>query len=604
MSTIRPEFHSNLVSLAIDDLLFQRSNFFYFLGKLHPWPNEPISNPNPENTVADDVIIRDNMLYLRRVGSNEVSIVTKRHTWESGAVYTQWDHTQLMQNEPFYVVTSAFAVYKCLSNNNGAPSTVEPSGTSVNPFETADGYLWKYMYSVPAFKRRKFLSGDYLPVQKALTDGFYSRGAVEQVVVDDQGSGYDDITQVVLTVVGDGNGAVLVPVISATTGEFLDVIIEDGGSGYTSATISITSLTGSGIYGNPSAVLKPIVYNGEVIKVTIEDPGQNYPADLSTTILVQGDGEGAQFTPVVVNGQVVDVIVENPGLNYSNITLTVVGAGEGAQVTGVISVSDFLSDQSVVEQSAVPGAIYAVKVTAAGDNYTENSTVTIEGDGTGATASLILNEEGGVEKVVMDTYGSGYTYANVVITDPNRLLPNDYNNASAYAILPPIDGHGHDAVKELYGDTMAIYSLIQDDDELNLIGQDYRQYGVLVNPTNLFDNKKITTQINFITFTVTVDNVTNIDPDDILVADSVQYRVVDVSDLQVRLQQLSSIYKPISVGDLLVNTNSPSNQYAVVTVDSVPQVNKYSGNLLYSSNSTPFQPADERLISVRTFIKL
>jgi len=50
-----------------------------------------------------------------------------------------------------YVMTSARNVYKCLSNNNSALSTVEPTGdyTSSNGnIATSDGYIWKYMYNI------------------------------------------------------------------------------------------------------------------------------------------------------------------------------------------------------------------------------------------------------------------------------------------------------------------------------------------------------------------------------------------------------------------------------------------------------------------------
>ena len=33
---------------------------------------------------------------------------------------------------------------KCLFNNKGASSTVEPSGTSTSTLSTADGYKWKF----------------------------------------------------------------------------------------------------------------------------------------------------------------------------------------------------------------------------------------------------------------------------------------------------------------------------------------------------------------------------------------------------------------------------------------------------------------------------
>ena len=47
-----------------------------------------------------------------------------------------------------YVLSSANNVYKCMNNNAGGTSTVEPSGTSTSEFTTADSYVWKYMYTL------------------------------------------------------------------------------------------------------------------------------------------------------------------------------------------------------------------------------------------------------------------------------------------------------------------------------------------------------------------------------------------------------------------------------------------------------------------------
>ena len=64
----------------------------------------------------------------------------------------------------FYVVTSDYNVYKVISNNNGANSTVATTGTSTNILTTADGYKWKFMYSISASDVNKFVTSD-IPVK-------------------------------------------------------------------------------------------------------------------------------------------------------------------------------------------------------------------------------------------------------------------------------------------------------------------------------------------------------------------------------------------------------------------------------------------------------
>lgn len=658
-------------------------NYFYFLGKVDQWENDSSPPPPASNSAANDIAIRDAIVYMRKMTPNDVSLVVTNYEWTSGTVYAQWDHTVDMTQLPFYVSTSNYNVYKCLSNNLGAASTVEPTGNSLFPFTTADGYVWKYMYNIPSFKRTKFMSRGYLPVQKALSNTFYSRGAVEQVVVNDSGSGYSNVQMTTINVVGTttgagatahitsvdglgqitgidvdlgGNGytagatvtvnsttgvgaqitiqqtggiitgfdivsggygytlsdtvsitvgqASLIPVVSQTTGSILRVEIVNGGSGYVSAptlTLSQFPSTGHGLYGNATAVLKAVVYAGTIVNVTVEDPGVAYPSDNNTQIVVQGDGTGAVFTPVVYDGKVIDVIIENTGTDYSFIKLTVTGTGSGAVLTGILGTSDFVSDQSMVEQVAVPGAIYAAVVTEPGDNYSTATTVTITGDGTGATATCTV-EEGTISKITITSPGQGYTRATLSFTDPNRQTPNTFTDAQAYAILPPVGGHGSHAINELYADTLALFTLIRDDEELNLLAQDYRQYGILLNPTDVLTNKLVSSSPEFVTFTVKVTSVGSMAPDDILINNNKMYRVLSINGTEVSLMQMSSIYTQPS--GVLTRQDNALIQYTIEQVLAAPSVNKYSGYLMYAVNNTPFTPTTEQSIAVRTYLKL
>lgn len=607
MSVIRPELHSSLAAQIQGDIQFLRANIFYYLGKIEPWADEVIPPLEPPPTVESDIETRNNIVYLKKISPVDVSIVVPRYSWEANAVFEEWDHTQIMTGLQFYCVTSDFNVYKCLNNNSGAPSTVMPTGTSISPFQTVDGYLWKYMYNIPPFKQNKFVSGEWIPVQKALTDAFYSKGAIEQVTVISEGSGYTDTLQTAINVVdGTGIGAVLIPSISRTTGEITKVSIINGGDDYSSSpTLNIIESipTGSGKYNNnPSAILKAIVEDGVIVNVTIEDPGQDYSTDIDTTIVVQGDGDNAEFTPVVYNGQIIDVVIDNPGLNYTFINLVVTGNGEGAKIQAVLAASDFLSDQSLVEQITVPGAIYNIKVTTSGTGYTPSTVVQINGDGEGATAYPVIGPSGSIEKIVMTSYGVGYSTVEVLITDVNRIGGVNFVDATSYAILPPIMGHGFDAVKELYGDTVLIYTLIKDDVQLTLLAQDYRQYGLIENPLNLITNQRIISNTSTVTFDLLFTNASGISPDDTILSNNVKYKVVSVDSNVVKLQQRSPIYK--QPGALFTLEDNPTQQYSVTRVLSTPSANKYSGNLMYVTNNPPLSTTEDQAFAIRTYIRL
>ena len=683
---LRKQFDTALATTFLNDIQYQRNNYYYFLGKLEPWgaDDRPLDVVQDES-YAEDVLIRNNAAYFKKITPNDVTLVCPRYNWTSGTVYAQWDDTQDMEAQAFYVITDENQVYKCLNNSNGAVSTVKPRFKPLAAFKTSDGYTWKYMYSVPSFKQARFTSLSYIPVQKALTESFYDQGSVESVSITSAGSGYTDaqqtyivvsgstsgsgaaaifnrnasgaITFVNITSAGSGytagvkvrvvsatgqgavlqpvivagavtgvtvvnggfgylatdtiqfsvGGAILVPKISRVTGEFIDVIVVDGGIGYTSApTLTIglnTPANVDGKYGNnTTALLEAIIDQGSIQAVLIRDPGVNYPAATDTSITIQGDGIGLQLSPVVYAGEIVDVIVENPGYGYTNLILTVNGSGAGSVLRPIISSTDITSDQTIIEQVSIDGAIYAVVMTETGTGYTNTTQVTITGDGDGATAHAIV-VDGAIQQVVMDSWGSGYSYATVSFADVNRDNTfNEFINASAYVTLPPANGHGFDAVKELFGRTVAISSSIKTDPLLSRYHQDYRQFGIISHPRNIISNKTSSIDFDFNAYQVTFNSTTNLVIDEVLKLNGeLRYRVVFVDGTSVFLQPLHrSTVDP--VGTFTAEVDSNRSYISSITLKK-PVINKHTGSLLYISNEQPFEFSDTQSLQIKTYIR-
>jgi hypothetical protein len=86
-----------------------------------------------------------------------------------------------------------------------------------------------------------------------------------------------------------------------------------------------------------------------------------------------------------------------------------------------------------------------------------------------------------------------------------------------------------------------------------------------------------------------------------MISNFVKYRVVRVENNQVEMQQLSTINKTISVGDIFQKIGTHI-LYSVNSVDKVPDVNKYSGDLIYTASTNRFMPTREQLITLRTYI--
>lgn len=677
-NSLRHDFHTDVALTVLNEIQYKKSNYYYFLGKIEPWgigTSPELIQPDSE---SENNLIRSNAVFVRKITPNDVSLVTTRYNWITGTVYEIYDHTKNLKELNFYVVTDENNVYKCLNNNAGEPSTVKPTGKSFYTLKTSDNYLWKYMYTVPSFKRYRFMSVAHLPVQRALSDSFYNKGTVDAVYIENSGSGYADalLTTVEITGTTSGSGAVAT-INCGSTGNITSVTITNGGSGYThgvaltintiagsggiltpviaagiitgitvtapgvgyvtgqsvifsigggviipsvsSVTGSITKLTilnpgagytgtptlavvgdGTGKYGNLTALAECVTYEGSIVIANIIDPGVDYLADNNTTLTVQGDGIDAQFSPVIYNGEIIDVVIENPGSGYTSMTITAVGTGTDAIITPIISTSDFTSEQSIVEQTVVHGPIYSIVLTEGGDNYSVETAVTIVGDGLGATAVPVITN-GVIIRIDVETYGLNYTYASVLITDPLRSGYANLTDAVAYPIIAPVNGHGYNAVKELFGDTLAFNSSLRQDTNLNMLLQDYRQFGLIKNPTNILTGKFITDASSLILYKTTFDTTVNLVVDELLIQNNIKFRVASVDNSTVYLQQLGSVYINL-VGSMYAETDN-ARVYTINSIEQYPTVNKYSGNLLYIANENAFTFSEEQGIIIKTFLK-
>jgi hypothetical protein len=510
------EFSCSLAKAFLDEIFYQKSRNYYTLGRVNDWGVSDV--PSESATLTPEYLddVRRELAFVKRISPNEVSLVVPRIDWISGTVYDQWDHTQVMYTKSFYVITDEFKVYKCLNNNNAIPSTQKPTSTDVAPFTTADGYLWKYLYTVPSFKRTRFMTLDYMPVQRSISESFYGVGEIESVSV---------VT---------------------------------GGEGYTEAT---------------------------------------------TSIVVFGDGEGAVISPVIYDGAIVDVVIENGGTGYTNATLTVLStSGTGAALTANISRTDFESDQIVVEQSALSqkGAIYSIVVQDEGDNYTDFTTITIQGNGEGCVIEPVI-ESGKIKQLLVLNPGIGYTYANIIITDPGRPIIPPEEQASAYAILPPDSGHGADATRELYASTVAVITSLRNELEIQAISQEFRTFGILQSPRNVYTGAEYTKQTEILAYKTVFLNADNLVKDEVLLFGNDRFRVLEISGTTVHLIPLDK-GSVVPVGNLVAQ-NELAREYTSQVATNLVELDKYTGKLIYFSESTPFEFTEDQSITVKTYMK-
>jgi len=230
----------------------------------------------PVDSIQEEFYIYDDLLAAKKITSSDISYVIPRRNWTTGTVYDYYRHdygnritggttTQTadsgassLWDSTFYVMSSTYNVYKCLDNNSGANSTVEPTGTSTSILSTADGYKWKYMYTLSASQQSNFLSTDFMAVStNATVSSAATDGAINIVKIKTAGTGGTDGTHTSIPIRGDGSSGTVSVVISS--GAISSVTVTNAGTGYTFGYITLADINSAGGVALTAAELDCII---------------------------------------------------------------------------------------------------------------------------------------------------------------------------------------------------------------------------------------------------------------------------------------------------------------------------------------------------------
>lgn len=240
------------------------SNSLYVtFGKSEPWDSDT-NPPSTSNTNSSSIEVWNNMIGAKKVLATDFRHVVPRVQWTANTKYNQWDG-QNVSLANFYILTSNNNVYKCLSNNFSSNSTVMPTTINTSaPVQTADGYLWKFMYALSDEEELRFVTDDYMPV-KTLSDNDGSlqwqvqtnavEGAIYSVKITNPGTNYTNASNLMVYVYGNGTGATATATINTASNTINSISMTAFGSGYTTATVRI--LGGGGANATAQAIISP-----------------------------------------------------------------------------------------------------------------------------------------------------------------------------------------------------------------------------------------------------------------------------------------------------------------------------------------------------------
>lgn len=332
----------------VDYIQSDENRIYVFLGRTGPWPDEQ-TPPPAVNDIQEITQAWQDLNGIKEITPADIRVGLREIVWTRNTVYAQYADDVDLSGKDFYVLTDQLNVYKCISNNNDGPSTIQPSHTTFDIPLEPDGYKWKYMYTLTSSLLRKFIVPGFIPVNpNPVVEGNAVPGTIDNIRIDSPGSGYPSSRSISLSneipvfVEGDGNqNSSATATINVVDGQIISVSsITSGGVNYPYAPeqnipVALRQLSSSGIvqtaYGiastNPS---------GEIDTVEVLIGGSGYIT--GTVNIVQSSCRAYAETNNAGSIVNVDIPTGRTGQNFTRASAIVVAeTGSGASLKPIIS---------------------------------------------------------------------------------------------------------------------------------------------------------------------------------------------------------------------------------------------------------------------------
>ena len=164
---ITEKFFLNNLTNFVNDIQSTGDAYYFFVGRSVPWSNGDSNTVTAVNDYDEfELSIYHDIVLGKQITNNNISYLVPNYSWANNSFYAQYDPNDPdLFSEIFYVVNQNNAVYKCIDNNLGINSTSQPLITpTTGTFQTADGYTWKFMFSIPSSQNTIFTTNNYIPV--------------------------------------------------------------------------------------------------------------------------------------------------------------------------------------------------------------------------------------------------------------------------------------------------------------------------------------------------------------------------------------------------------------------------------------------------------
>ena len=343
-SNFKSSFRRHIVDSMSGKFDFNNTDkYFLFVGKVDGWTGGGTFGAIAD-TRASDIEVTRNIVGMKQIDANSVFQMIPRYDWTTNVIYTPYDDTVDMAGATGYVMTSKYSVYKCMSNNGEIASAIEPTGTKTyGTINTSDGYVWKYMFTVPE-PYRYYIDEKYIPVSKLKTKGVSLetqnqwatqtnaiRGGIETILLTEAGGNYTSNT--VLVSGANGSDMLVGNIAGSTQMNLNDTYWKSLGvsdDALNGMSITITSGDGAGQRRKITDFVSStslISFDTPLLKTV--PIGSNY--EIAPSVDIYGDGVSAEAfielydydSDNTTRKQIQSVILTNEGKDYTYATVEV-----------------------------------------------------------------------------------------------------------------------------------------------------------------------------------------------------------------------------------------------------------------------------------------
>lgn len=347
MGKILPSYTKALIDETIDNIVSNNSHYYAFAA--NPIAYSGNSVPNVANNDYDTLFTNDwQMLFGKKINAGDVALVIENNSWVSNTIYSMYNNQSntVHSNNNFYVVTEpsivggAYHVYKCIDNANGSYSTTNPSTigtpTQSSSFVTADGYKWRYIYSISSKNYEKFASSGYIPVftNSTISATASDYSGVEVVNIVNGGNGYSTYHDG--TVLANPNSSLIQ--IENTASENNDFYVNNSIYIYTTfdSTAQITDIIDYIANSSGKFVKVSPVVNTDIISPSISE----YKISPKVKFVTDGDSNPIAYSVInTTSNSIQSIVVTDIGTNitWANVSIVSNSAfGSGANLYAIV----------------------------------------------------------------------------------------------------------------------------------------------------------------------------------------------------------------------------------------------------------------------------